>query len=79
MANIPVYSNSNNMDYYNVNLNQALQDSVSNNGFVVPTQSTQDIETLSEEPTDGARILLDSETSELKVIINGVIKTFTLT
>lgn len=66
--------------FYQTNLNQALQGAISDNGFSIPSQNTENIETLSVSASEEvATMLLDSTTGELKVIINGEIKTVAFT
>jgi hypothetical protein len=58
-----------------------LQTNLSNEGYVVPGQTTDNISVIaaSEQAQNGIRLLVDTDTNELKAIVNGVVKTVTLT
>lgn len=58
-----------------------MQANVSNEGIVIPSQTTDDIAIIaaSSQAQNGVRFLTDSTTNELKAIVNGVVKTVTLT
>ena len=62
-------------------LTDQLQENISNEGYVVPSQSTANIDIIaaSAQAQNGIRLLVDSDTNELKAIVNGVVKTVTLT
>jgi len=54
-------------------LTSELQKSISNEGFMIPPQSTATINQLNTQQSVGA-LLYDSETNQLKVNINGTFK-----
>lgn len=70
MANIPSYLPGQESWLYNDQLNQSLQDSISDNGFVVPSQPTSSIVNLSGMMPNGT-IWYDTDTNELKANVNG--------
>lgn len=73
MANIPTYLlGLEKSTLYNDQLNQALQDSISDNGFVMPSQPTSSIVNLSGMMPNGT-IWYDQDTNELKANVNGSI------
>lgn len=73
MANIPSYVSGQESSWlYNDQLNQSLQESISDNGFVVPSQPTSSIVNLSGMMPNGT-IWYDETTNELKANVNGSI------
>jgi hypothetical protein len=70
MANIPNYMPGQEPRLYNDQMNQALQGSISDNGFVVPSQDSSTIVNLSGVMPNGT-IWYDSQTNELKARVNG--------
>lgn len=62
-------------------LTTQMQNNLSNEGYVVPQQSTTNINAIagSAQAQNGIRLLVDSDTNELKAIVNGVVKTVNLT
>jgi hypothetical protein len=72
MAQIPSYMPGQEPRLYNDQLNQALQGSISDNGFVMPSQPTSSIVNLSPMMPDGT-IWYDQDTNELKANVNGSI------
>lgn len=75
MAQIPNYMPGQEERLYNDQMNQALQGSISNNGFVIPNQPTSSIVTLSGMMSNGT-IWYDETTHEWKGKKNGVVVTF---
>jgi hypothetical protein len=55
-----------------------MQIHLSDEGFVLPTQPTANINQLAIPQKNGA-LLIDSDTDEVKININGTMKKFTLT
>jgi len=74
--NIPSYSETQNQDYYNDELSQALVGGLSDNGWTLPQQTTAQITDVSPSMADGT-MWYDSTTNEFKVKINGTVKTVT--
>jgi hypothetical protein len=73
VANIPTYlTGLEGSELYNDQLNQSLQDSISDDGFVMPSQPTSSIVTLSGMMPNGT-IWYDQTTHELKARVNGSI------
>lgn len=72
MANIPSYLPGQEGRLYEDQMNQALQDSISDNGFVMPSQPTSSIVNLSGMMPNGT-IWYDTDTNELKARVNGSI------
>lgn len=72
MANIPFYFQGQDRVIYDTQLNQSLQAGVSDNGYVMPSQSTSSITTLSGQMPNGT-IWYDSDTNQLKARINGAV------
>jgi hypothetical protein len=63
---------------YNDELNQYLQDNLSNDGFVMPNRTTSDINTIA-DPTNGntlpnGTMWYDTDTNQLKVKVNNVVR-----
>lgn len=73
MANIPNYFPGQDARLYGDELNQSLQDSISDNGFAVPNQPTSTIVNLAAEMPKGT-LWYDSDTNQLKAQIDGVIR-----
>lgn len=78
MADIPVYMDGQDANLYQSELNTALQNSLSNNGWTTPQQSTATITDLSSTMPNGT-IWYDSSTNEPKMLINGVVRTLSFT
>lgn len=74
--NIPSYSTTQNTEYYNDELSQALVDGLSDNGWTLPQQTTSEISDVSSQMPDGT-MWYDSTTNEFKVKIDGAVKTVT--
>lgn len=70
MAQIPNYMPGQEPRLYNDQMNQALQGSISDNGFVMPSQNSSTIVNLSAVMPNGT-IWYDSQTNELKANVNG--------
>lgn len=51
MANIPIYTEGNDPNLYHSELNASLQNSISDNGMVMPSQSATSITNLAAAPT----------------------------
>lgn len=66
MANIPLFNQAQTKTTYDTLLNQSLQASISDNGFVIPNRSTTDIADLVTKMPNGA-MWLDITTNELKM------------
>ena len=63
-------------------LTQQLQNNFSNEGVTMPAQTTANLTNLVAQDTDGLlnnKLVVDSDTGDLKFIQNGVIKTVTVT
>lgn len=75
---LPIYSNNQNEQFYDQDLSQYLQNSLSDNGFVLPPQPTETITSLSPDMPDGT-MWYDTTSSSFKVKIDGNIKTVTVT
>jgi hypothetical protein len=73
MANVPYFYPGQDALIYHTQLNQSLQDGISNNGYEIPNQSTANISDLSAIKPNGT-MWYDKDTNELKVSINGVVK-----
>jgi hypothetical protein len=65
---------------YHAAINTELQNNVSNEGYVVPQQNTANITNIAQKSLAQQSIVLihDNETDETKLIINGVVKTITV-
>jgi hypothetical protein len=62
------------------NLENQINQNLSTNGYVIPQNTTQDIKTIAASNTNnGVTLVVDSTTGQLKAIVNGVVKTVTLT
>lgn len=72
--NIPPFSMNQNDTFYQQNLSQTLQDGLSDNGWTLPQQTTDNIVTASSEMPDGT-MWYDSDSHEFKVKIDGTVKT----
>lgn len=78
MANIPVLPQKDPMNlFYQTNLNQALQGALSDNGWTLPQQTTDNINEVAPSMADGT-IWYDSDTNSVKVKIDGTVKTVTV-
>jgi hypothetical protein len=68
---------------YNDHLNQQMQANLSNDGFVIPANTTADINHIANPANPNGRqdgtIWYDSETHQWKGKSNGVVKVFTVT
>jgi len=51
MANIPAYQQGMDLEYYHQELNASLQQNISDNGMVMPSQSATAINNLATSPT----------------------------
>lgn len=79
MANIPVLPQKDPTNlFYQTNLNQALQGAISDNGWTLPQQTTDNISEVSTNMPDGT-MWYDSDTNSFKVKIDGTVKTVTVT
>jgi len=56
-----------------------LQKNLSNEGHVVPSQGTTNIATIFADPDKSGALLYDKDTHQLKVNVNGSVKTITVT
>ena len=74
---IPVYSLQNNPQYYNTQLSQTLQSGLSDNGWTLPQQKTNVINSVSADMPNGT-MWYDSDTNEFKVKIDGTVKKVTV-
>jgi len=67
--------------FYHDVLNQQLQENLSDDGFVIPSRTTADINAIAANSNENARpdgtIWYDSDTSQWKGKQNGVVTTFT--
>lgn len=75
--NIPAYTNSQDSELYNDQLSQALVGGLSDNGFTTPQQTTSGITSLSSTMPNGTT-WYDTDTNQMKVLIDGTVKTFTV-
>lgn len=68
---------------FNDNLNQQMQQCLSDDGFVIPSRTTTDITNIANPSNLNSRpngtMWYDSTTDEFKGKVNGVVKVFTLT
>ena len=71
--NIPIYMKGQDANLYQDELNQALQDNLSGNGWQTPQQSTANITTVEPDMQNGT-LWYDTDTDELKVKIAGIVK-----
>ncbi len=76
-------SYSSEAQHYNDVLNQQMQDNLSEDGIVMPSRSTDEIEYIvnpanANKRPDGT-MWYDATTNEMKALINGEIKVFTMT
>lgn len=74
---IPTYAQYQNDEYYQTQLSQALAAGLSDNGLTVPQQTTTNINSLVSMMPSGT-LWYDTDTDSLKVNINGVVKTVTV-
>lgn len=58
---------------YEDQLNQAMQNSLSDNGWTLPQQTTANITTIATDMPDGT-MFYDTDTNEFKIIVNGVVR-----
>ena len=72
MAKVPYFYQGQNKDIYDTQLNESLQSGISDNGYVMPSQTTSNITALSSKMPNGT-IWYDSDTHELKTLVNGVL------
>lgn len=72
MAKIPSYSSYQNSEFYNENLSQTLTSALSDNGWTLPPQSTESIETVSTSMPDGT-MWYDSSAKKLTALEDGVL------
>lgn len=75
--NIPQYTSSQDDELYNDQLSQALVSGLSDNGFTTPQQTTSGIASLSSTMPNGT-MWYDTDTNEMKALIDGAIKTITV-
>lgn len=75
--NIPAYNKSQIDEYYQDNLSQTLVNGLSDNGWTAPQQTTENITQLASTMPNGT-IWYNSDTNSLQVLINGVVKTVTV-
>jgi len=75
--NIPAFNTAQNNDYYNDELSQALVNGLGENGFTITQQSNDNITTIAETAPSGT-MLYNTDSNELQVIVNGVVKTVTV-
>jgi hypothetical protein len=85
--NIPTFLNDKYIDeagyltssqqIFNDQLNQAMQASLSDNGWTLPLQTTTNINTIAPTMPNGT-MWYDSDTDEFKVTINGTVKVVTV-
>jgi hypothetical protein len=73
MALIPTYMKGQDINLYQDELNVALQQNISDNGLVTPSQTTVSITDLAAVMPDGTS-WVDSDTNELKIKLGGIIK-----
>lgn len=68
---------------YNDQLNLQMQINLSNDGMIIPSQSTTNIDNFSNPDNPNVKpngtIWYDTTTNQFKGLINGVVKVFTLT
>ncbi len=74
---IPAYAPYQNNDTYSENLSKTLRDGLSDDGWTLPKQSTENIDTVSEDMPDGT-MWYDEDTHEFKVKVNGTVQTVTV-
>jgi len=77
MATIPVYMQGQDANLYNDELSKTLQQSLSDNGWTLPQQTTTNITNVSGQMPDGA-MWYDTSSNEMKVKINGTVKVVTV-
>ena len=73
--NIPQYTSSQDDELYNDQLSQALIGGLSDNGFTTPQQTTTGITDLSSSMPNGT-MWYDTDTNQMKALINGSVKIF---
>jgi hypothetical protein len=73
MALIPNYMKGQDENLYQDELNTALQQNISDNGLVTPSQTTAAITDLALTMRDGTS-WVDSDTNELKIKLGGIVK-----
>jgi hypothetical protein len=69
---IPIYMQGQDDNLYQDELNQALQGGLSDNGWELPNQTTANITQIAPDKPNGT-IWYDSDTNQLKAIINGAV------
>lgn len=78
MANIPVYDSGVDMNLYHSELNTSLQQNISDNGFVMPSQSESTIANLSTAAPRGT-VWTSKDNDKLIVNFNGVLYSLDMT
>jgi len=78
MANIPVYTEGADPNLYHTELNTSLQNSISDNGFVMPSQDDTTIATLSSSAQEGT-VWASSDVNKLIVNFGGVLYSLDMT
>lgn len=78
MVEIPIYMDGQDDVLYQDELNQALQGSLSNNGWTVPILTTSEIAAVAGDMPNGT-IWTDSDTGELKVKLGDMVRVITVT
>lgn len=70
---IPPYADFNDQNLYQDDLNQEMQANLSDDGWVQPSQTTDNITSLAAGMPNGT-FWYDTDTNEMKVLVNGVVK-----
>lgn len=69
---VPIYMQGQDDNLYQDELNQTLQDALSDNGWKIPNQTTANITQIAPTMPNGT-IWYDSDTNQLKYIKSGVV------
>lgn len=78
MANIPAYQQGMDLEYYHQELNTSLQQNISDNGMVMPSQDDSTISTLSSQAPSGT-VWASTDTNKLIVNFGGVLYSLDMT
>ena len=78
MANIPVYAEGIDMNLHMSELNTSLQQNISDNGMVMPSQDDATISTLATQNPNGT-ILTSADSNKLIVNFDGVLYSLDMT
>ena len=74
---VPIFYDDGDQQKFQDELNQEMRANISDDGFVTPSQPTANITDLSADMPNGTS-WYDTDTHEMKVRINGVVKVYTV-